>query len=246
MIILAMNITDLNNTGKVIIMKKIMLIVSALMVFLFTHICSAMTISQPEHLGDVIGANIGGFGFKGELSNSGNIINKKRAYDKGVAVFGKGNKKLYVHYQNYGYSGKNSPQISKYGSNSSDNAIQITTLYNQIFMLNTNENITMYVIKSDYDLPGEENYILIGERQDGRFVRYLDTDTLLSQYYSDSNRVLHYVTNFYTQGNTLVFKYSIWDWDNINGKRKDKKDVGEIRCKWDDKAQWFGVENVVY
>lgn len=223
-------------------MKKFMLIASTLMFFLSAHMCSAMTISQPEHLGDVIGANIGGFGFKGELSNSGKIINSRGACEKGVAVFGKGSNKLYVHYQNYGYSGKNSPQISKYGSKSSDNAIKIDTLYNQVFLLNTDENITMYVIKSDYDLPGEENYILIGERQDGRFVRYFDTDTLLSQYYSDTNRVLHCVTNFYSQGNTLVFKYSIWDWNTKNGK----KDVGEIRCKWDDNAQWFGVENVVY
>lgn len=227
-------------------MKNTIIIMSAILMLIVTNVCSAMNISQPEKIGEIIGINFDGFKFKQKLTNDGDIRhanpNGAHAYGKGIATFGNNTKRLYLHYQTYGYYNK-SPQISKYGGISPDNAIQIDTLDNKIFMLKTNENITLYIIYSDYDLPGEDDYTLIGERQDGRFVKYLETDKIFEQYYGKNNKVVQYVKDVEVQGDTIIFKYGKWDWNTRPGP---KDAVGEIRCKWDENAQWFAVENVVY
>lgn len=234
-------------------MNKIILIMSAVMTLLFTGVCSAMTISQPTHIGTVVGVNIGGFRFKDELSNfSQGPLNRKKAHTKGIATFGTNAQKLYLHYQTYNYDNNRSNQISRYGSSSPDNAIQIETMYNTISMMTTDSDITLYAIRTDYDLPGEEDYTLIGERQDGRFVKYLSTDSILQQYYGSKYigneygpdiPFVYLVKNITATNDTVIFYYYRFDFKKRN---EQAVPVGEIRCKWDENAQWFAVENVVY
>lgn len=225
-------------------MKKIIIIVSAIVMLLVTSACSAMTISQPTCIGTAIGVNIGGFWFKNEISNlSQGPLTRKKAHTKGIATFGDNNKKLYLHYKTYGYDYNTSPQVSRYGSASSENAIQIDTLDNTIYMLKTNENITLYIIYSDYDIAGDDNFTIIGERADGRFVKYLVTDTIFENYYGERDvRRSYFVDDFIVRGDTIVFYYSRSDIANVRPVPR----LGEIRCKWDESAQWFSVENVVY
>lgn len=228
-------------------MLKYFLVSVLTILFSFTDLntTEAMTISEPVKIGKLIGVNISGFVFTQTLSNSGDIIRsrqfmdgKKNVYGKGVATFGTNNKKLYIHYQTYDYDKNRSPQISRYGGSSPDNAIQIPTLVNQIYALDTNENINLYVIESDYDITGDENFTLIGERADGRFVKYFDTDTIFESYFGKRDvRRSYFINKYVVNGDTIIFYYGRSDLIPI---------IGEIRCKWDDKAQWFSVDNVVY
>ena len=44
-----------------------------------------------------------------------------------------------------------------------------------------------------------------------------------------------------SSGNTIAVVYQ-----RVNSSTKRLTDEGEFRFKWDDKAQWFGIEQVVY
>lgn len=236
-------------------MLKYFLVSVLTILFSFTTLntTEAMTISKPVYIGIAMGVNIGGFSFKDELSNfSQGPINRKKAHSKGIATFGANAKKLYLHYQTYDYDNNRSKQISRYGSSSSDNAIQIETMYNIISMMTTDSGITLYTIRSDYDLPGEEDYTLIGERKDGRFVKYLSTDSILEQYYGNKYigneygqdvPFVYLVKNITAINDTVIFYYYRFDFKKRN---EQAVPIGEIRCKWDENAQWFAVDNVVY
>lgn len=238
-------------------MKRLLLIMSALVVLLSLNVCSAMVISQPVKIGELTGVNMDGFIFKQKLSNNGDVRHIRQSgmhvYGKGTATFGTNAKKLYLHYKTYGYDYNTSPQISRYGGSSPENAIQISTLLNEIYVLNSNENITFYIVATDYFEYGCDNLILIGERQDGRFVKYLETDTILDQYYGTEygsqkgTGIVYFIDYMHgkiqANGDTIIFPCKTYDY---NDRKKEPVAVGEIRCKWDENAQWFAVENVVY
>lgn len=50
-----------------------------------------------------------------------------------------------------------------------------------------------------------------------------------------------YYKNYYCKEDMIIIEY-----DNYNPNTKRMYKEGEFRFKWDDAAQWFGIEQVVY
>lgn len=220
---------------------------SVLVVLLSLNVCSAMIISQPVKIGEIRTGQVAEFKFKGELANNwqrrsslgGRVYD---AYTKGIAIFGNSGHKLYFHYQI-------EPSITRYGDSDLGNTIDINTGFTQIYQLNTTECITLYVIDSCCsEFHDGINYTLIGKRQDGRFVKYLDTDSLFTRYYGQkSNHKLFYIIDSVnSKEDTIIFSIYSYDEEKYFKGNALPVSVGEFRCKWDDKAQWFAVDNVVY
>lgn len=222
-------------------MKKIMFIMSIVIVFLVTGVCSAMSICQPIKLGTIHGINLGGYAFKGAISVSGNVVATRgsglKIYGKGIALYGDKNNELYIHY------GHNKNLIVNYGDKLLSNTIPLQLCDTDISMMKTDTDITLYVIYNYYDMPSDEEYTLIGKRQDGKFVKYLNINSIFEQYFGKSTDVTYFVQSFDVNRDTIIFKYLTYKWRQPNNNRNP---IGEIRCKWDEKAQWFAVENVVY
>ena len=49
-----------------------------------------------------------------------------------------------------------------------------------IYKMNTNENITIYILSKIYG--PEFDYLIIGKRADGKFVKYIDTREITKRY----------------------------------------------------------------
>ena len=204
---------------------------------------SAMTFSQPILLGDILNTPYGGFVFKGESSNTGKIDvgNKFRSgkndkvYKSGIATFGNGINALYVHYDD-------DKEINiLFGSKDGKN---VFTLYDRhmieagcgIRKIATDSELVLYVLNREGGNWGEGDCSIIGRRDDGVFVKYFDMYNIRKMYFVNPKYVNF--NKIYTQGDSIIVNYEYF---YPNSERK-----GEFRFKWDDKALWFGVEQVVY
>lgn len=229
-------------------MKKLALVMIFIILLVVSNVCAAMSISQPVNIGGIRTGQVAEFKFNGELANNWQSRSSvggqnSNAYTKGVAVFGNSGKKLYFHYQIH-------PSITRYGDSDLGNTIDIDTGFTKIYQLDTTENITLYVIDSCCsEFHDGINYTLIGRRQDGRFVKYLDTDSLFKRYYGKktTNGVSYVIDSVKAQGGSVVFLVCSYDYNDYFGKGKFSPiKVGEFRCKWDNNAQWFSVESILY
>ncbi len=117
--------------------------------------------------------------------------------------------------------------------------------------MNTDEKITLYLIDSCCsEFHNGINYTLIGERQDGQFVKYFDTDSLFNRYFGNktTNNTMYFIDHVKSKGDIIIFP--IYNYDKhkyfAGGSKVEPEQVGEFRCKWDSSAQWFSVESIVY
>lgn len=215
-------------------MRKIL----GLMMFiclLFSGNCFAMQFLQPIEIGAVgiMQSGGGGVSIDGANYNSGKFYTKyrkdnTRGYEKGIARFGDGEDALYLHYSYRGYL--------KFGGQDINNTIEDNILISTIYKIKSNEGITLYPIYKTYG--PEFDYLIIGRRADGRFVKYIDTREITKRYFGwNGNSVSPIVyLDIYTQGDTLILPY--YHLKNIKSK-------GEFHFKWDNKAQWFSVEQII-
>ena len=221
-------------------MKKFFIGV-VLSVLLAANSVFAMTFQQPVELGQIgrsqVGKGGGGFTFHKAFKNDGDYYtahhkDNTSSYGKGVAQFGEGAVAVYVHYNAY------EKHDVRVGSKDIKNTFTVPIFSGAIFKIDTDEGLTLYVVSEGYNPYG--GITVIGKKKDGTFVKYLDTDAINKRYFS-LGRYDAYTQRygFYpkTKGDTLIIEYST---DN------SKCIVGEFRFKWDDNAQWFGVEQVVY
>ena len=211
-------------------MRKIL----GLMMFvcvLFSGNCFAMQFSQPVEIGITGYQQAGGTGvmIKGATYNNGSYYtkfkkNNRNSYEKGVARYGNGKDALYVHY-NFG------KDDLRFGGKDIENTIANDYLIIQMYKINSDEQITLYPLYNTYG--PELNYIIIGRRPDGRFVKYIDTNEITKRYFGWNGENISPIVyrNISTQGDTLIIEYQ---------KRNGIK--GNFYFKWDDKAQWFSVK----
>ena len=175
-------------------------------------------------------------------------------YGKGVARWGNGSDALYAHYDAYNIS---KDGYIHFGDKNIKNTIPISAFIfgEEIFKINTNEGITFYMIHTSYDLPDETWWTLIGRRKDGVWVKYFDSDFVTKKYFGESARAGRAnvwsgqsicCDNFRVNDNTIVIEYSRYHNHKNSGQRGNLIKEGEFRFKWNDSAQWFGVEQVVY
>lgn len=165
------------------------------------------------------------------------------SYSKGTARFGKGEDALYLHYD------KDSSPHYKLGSQD----IQSTIVYapvdvgrSSIFKVNVNNGYLMYLISKNYDIPEpRKQYVLIGRRPDGKWVKYFDTDDLCNQYIGKNANVA--IQKITSNGDTIIAQYARCNYPKDNNFYASKvNERGEFRFKWDEAAKWFGVEKIIY
>ena len=228
--------------------------------------CFAMTFSQPVKTGfEIIKTQAGGgMIVENATQNNGDFYkriyngkttvydgkNGKALYGKGVARWGNDKDALFAHYNFYS---KDSNVY--FGGQDVKNTIPINSMIfgEEIFKIATNEEITFYMIHTSYDLPDENFWTLIGRRKDGVWVKYFDSDSVTVKYFGKFARggygnvwdgLSICCDNFKVNGNTMIIEYSRYH--KTSGQRGNFIKEGEFQFKWDDKAQWFGVEQVIY
>ena len=211
--------------------------------------CFAMTFSQPVKIGGIgfpIQSPYHGFIVNGASYNNGTYYIEKpnsingikedfKTYIKGIACFGNGDNALYC---DYNFNATDHNNAIKFGGN--DNYIIFTeSLYKTIYRIDTDEGLTIYSIVS---ISGVEQINIIGRQKDGKWVSYIDSEILTNKYFGGkqaykSSDGVHY-SLLQVKNDTIIIPY----------KYQLHKVVteGEFRFKWDDNAQWFGVEQVVY
>lgn len=228
------------------VIKKIMVMIISLTVWMLSlGTLFAMSLSQPEKVGSIVYANMGGFLIRGATFNQEKESHQRKGhivYDTGMAKYSDGVDALYFHYDNYRW-GKNdmSPYYgyTKFGDKNINNTVQVDIMHPIVFKIKSNENITMYVVKDSYDLPWEDSYTVIGRRSDGKWVKYIDTVEVAKNYLG---------TGYYgfgamaVDGDVIRIFYELYEGLSTSVAIEE----GEFRFKWDEAAQWFGVERVVY
>ena len=216
-------------------------------VFVLSASVYAMTFSQPIKIEGRIGSDClnDGFCVENPTHNSGNLIkvkkplNKRQYYDKGVAQFGNGQDAIYAHYNMY-----NDKQNVYFGGQDIKNTFPLFVTVNwqgeEIYKITTSDNITMYMIFTGFDVPGDVSYYFLGRLQDGKWVKYIDTDEIRNNYFGKSNVVW---SKPKINNDTITISYQI-----VTSPWRPKYigNGGEFRFKWDETAQWFGIEQVVY
>lgn len=225
------------------VVKKIM---TTVMFFVFWMCCFgtvfAMHLSQPEEIGLIGYLNGFGFHIRGATNNQGTYSqihdhNGKKYFDKGLARFGSGDDALYMHYN--AHQEKNRGCVYCGGENI-DNTVQLCFFYYPIHRVNTDVGITLYPIWFSYG--AQSQWHIIGRRTDGKFVEYIDTEKISKMYFGDNinkNGGHNIICKMLEcNGDTIVIRYNV--------DRERREDDGELRFKWDESAQWFSVENIVY
>lgn len=205
---------------------------------LFSGNCFAMQFSQPIEIGEagIMQAGGGGVYIDGADYNSGKFYTKyrkdnTRGYEKGMARFGNEQDALYIHYS-YG-------KYLKFGGQDINNTIEDNFPSHDIYKINTNENIVIYPLVKIYG--PEFDYLIIGRRADGRFIKYIDTREITKRYFGWNKYGASPATymDLTVQGDTLIMKY------HYRNRANRTITEGRFIFKWDDNAQWFGIDKTV-
>lgn len=226
---------------------------SLVILFMIASDGLAMTFSQPIEIGKVdVPLQRGGWGLniEGAVQNSGNYYRKfikdSTGYDRGVAQFGNGADALYFHYD-YGtvFDSKNPLNPEKYfrlGSKDISNTIGITLgHFGKILKIKTDQFATFYSIRFSYCT---SHLHIIGKDKNGKWIRYIDSKKINDKYFNGKDAYKEDGGVIYDQpicrDDSIVVVYRRWHWKGMSEAE------GEFRFKWDDKAQWFSVEQVIY
>lgn len=209
------------------------------MLMMLTSNCLAMTFSQPVKIGKAgcpDQAPYPGVVIEGATFNDGSYYTKngykptsesRKTFYKGTACWGNGSDALYCRYdyenRTFYYGGKNNYIVS------------IGSAMRIIHKVDTDEGITLYALHYWFHY---NHYVIIGRRKDGTWVKYIDTQNINEKYFGKN---LYYADapsykELSCRDNTIIFPYEVFN----------SKEKGELRFKWDDKAQWFGVEQIIY
>lgn len=212
--------------------------------FFMVENCCAMQFSQPVKVGRFYTEidHPTGFYMEGETSNNGTRATRYAKYtrnygwEKGVAVFGSGDDALHIHY------GYDSEGMLKCGGENISNTVGIAVGHTgTIKKILTNKGVTLYSVRFAYCT---SHLTIIGKRNDGKWIKYIDSKEISKTYfggkdgYKEDNGVIY--DNPTCNGDTIIIKYYRWHWKGMSEAE------GEIRLKWDDKAQWFGIDKVTY
>ena len=228
-------------TGGVLTMKKIFSLLTVVfgVVILLTKVCDAMTFSQPKEIGRI---ELMPNGFK-EIHNAtyctgeAKMQNGKKVYvikhnDSGTARFGSGEDMLNFYQIPY--------KPLSYGGDNRGNTVTLEfgLLGDTIYQLLGDNGFSVYVVKHNESGAYFVNYDCIGKDKNGKFVRYFNTNDAKKQYLGNDGRNVIF-KNISSQEGVIIFAFECYSGGQIVKR-------GEFRFKWDDAAQWFGVEQVVY
>ncbi len=178
-----------------------------------------------------------------------NKFQKDIVYAKGTATFGTGKDILYFYYDCTQMNSES--YLPVFGDKEKRNLIFVSASEGDtcsVRFLPNDAGITMYLLVNSGQSAGTTNYILLGKQPDGAFVKYIDMDLILGQYFgiepNQSGRRIKmkgpWFDKCYVQEDTIIIEYRLF------ASKQGYYKAGEFRFKWDDEAQWFGVAQVVY
>lgn len=228
-------------------MKKIIGILIGVIFLLPLH-AQAMNfikITEIGYVGAPTQSPYSGFIIRGESFNSGvaylepnaTFENKPvKSYKSGVARFGEGSGALFCKYD---FNAEFNRSISFGGENN-----YITTLDGsdkKIYKLENDENLPIYVIYHNYCVTDLK---IVGKMKNGKWVTYIDSKKISDKYFGGNDGYkldggIMYNTPV-CKGDSIVVTYYRWTW------KGETATVGEFRLKWDNAAEWFGIEQIVY
>ena len=236
--------------------RKVILGMISLFFLTLSGSCLAMTFSQPIPIGhagryEYIGQSPeykGGYFFEGTTYNNGNVLRKDGVfteYGKGIAMWGSGKQSLYCK-----YAGRRQSKNEGLWFGGKNNYLVEDKFWRELFRIETDEGLVVYPLYFRYNL----NYELdvLGCRKDGSWVKFIDIKSIVKQYFGqkNSNYVLigtygekdsHLNPHITCVDSMIKVPYCVYALDPMRIVEK-----GEFRFKWDETAQWFGVEKVVY
>ena len=217
-------------------MKKLF-ICAAISVIFSANTVFAMTFSQPERIGGAVRwSERGGFYILGE--SSGNNVERNysaasKNFAKGIAQFGGGADKIFEHYD------ADKDKNVRVGDKDEKNTIILEAIKNlSLHKVENDGEIRLYMIRKGNDAHEEDGYIVFARRKDGRFVKYFDTDDIRTKNFADGSNIAFGEIKF--EGDTIKIVYE------RRAENYTYVKIGEFRFKWDDAAQWFGIEKVNY
>lgn len=108
------------------------------------------------------------------------------------------------------------------------------------FEIRNDVGVTMYLLRCEerYNISGNNRYILCGYRSDGKFVIYFDTKQIIKRYGITEGLAMEFSPVISGDKISLIY--------NVHKTKHDNQKDGELNFVWDEKAQWFSVENVTY
>ena len=220
-----------------------------------------MTFSQPVEIGKVGGTPQGGFSIEGASFINGSSykngqLNKQwgKLYEKGIARFGNGINALYMHF-NCSNGIKKGDYWDIYSPKFGDQNAQRTVSMRagegeaiHISQIKNDGSITLYLLCGNGPMAGTTRYVLLGRRSDGVFVKYFDIEDINTTYFGlQKNKYgttlgmrSPWYKDCYCRGDTIIITYQRMQ------KNHNFVNEGEFRFKWDEKAQWFGIEQIIY
>ena len=189
---------------------------------------SAMNLKLSQSLGNIsLGANPYLLHIEGSNLPGGD-------YSKGAATFGD----LFFHFdctlfEEIQARGKTFEEIeslaSRFGSSDFENAVPVYVFegLTKIYRLSGDDGREFYLLATETG--GGSSMKVIGERG-GTWIKFFDALDMRKQIPPE-----YYIENFYAEGDTIIFVYKKWQEENFC----------ELRYKWNEAADWFGVE-IIY
>ena len=225
------------NCGKILV--SALIIVAGLFV---SGNVFAMTLSQPVAIGKVVHySEDNGFEIVSATSNEGVEVTEKDDIERfvsGTAIFGDGEDMLYFYYDVGTTAEKFKDATVRFGARDSDNTIDLAhfvTYSCEIFKIAVDDGSTMYLLANQYDGDGVFEYVLLGRRRDGSFVKYFDTTAIKPYYFQDKKEKIGF-NNAQCVNDSIFVDYGTYEYA---GKLKAE---GKLQFEWDSAANWFGVE----
>ncbi|MBR3621904.1 MAG: hypothetical protein IKN43_00950 [Selenomonadaceae bacterium] len=224
-------------------MKKISVIM-LLIFFIFSANALAMKFYRSKNVGEITLAPSGIFEIKGAISNIGQpftnpqfikAYNFKKGnipYNKGVAYFALGGRSIYFHYDS---KNGGSGVISQIGDQDIKNTVSVGMgIPTQLNFVEASSSRYYILINSDPSGLIGPTHTVIGRQLDGSYVKYFDTADIKRKYFKDP-RAFHLSEDVLFYEDSIIVPYH---------NTSNETQRGEFRFKWDDKAQWFGIEQV--
>ncbi len=183
------------------------------------------TLPAPEAVGEI------GVNFKtGKLIFTGATQSNENS-----AIFGEGEDTLYAQ----GVLGNNNVSVNVGGKDINNTFPIDTPLSVKIYKTSTNDGTRIYILKRAYDI--ECDYLIIGRKLDGTFVKYIDTKELTLKYFGNQEKrtAIVYEDKVLIKGSTMsfnCFRYKFGE-NNFPGDK-----VCRFNFKWNDYNQSFDIE----
>lgn len=233
-----------------VVMKKYLIIISSIVfgVCLMMFYEPKMKFLQKTKMGEIV-FELGdirtgsGFVFKDFYDNKSNSNVGRDCYKKGIVQFRKGNKVIYLHYDEE-KDGKrchfgNDKEVSAVFFKAAIDPIGKGNKSN-IYFIETNKKIDLYVIENIWNNT-IGNFYIVGRGEDGKYINYLDEydlDGLLI----DLKKL---GKNMYRTGLNVIYNNMTVNSDNITVNYKvvmqNLNFEGLFRFDWNDKESKFDI-----